>query len=156
MNVDSLGQMRVLFVIDSLQQGGAERSLLDLIPEMRKLGVVSWVAISTAGSLEPLARDRNIEVLPLRGRNDVTRARDLVRSFREVHPDAVHTSLFRSSLLGRAAGGLTRTPVITSLTGESFSPTDTARLSGRARAADASSRAWMQGLVGASQDGSTP
>lgn len=127
---------KVVFVIDSLHQGGAERSLLDLIPAMGDLGIGTQVMVMDgSGSLGDLAQKRGIPVLTLHGTNDLSRLVDLVRELRHDRPDLIHTALFRSNLLGRCAGAITRTPVVTSLTGESFSPTGTSRLSRQARAA---------------------
>ena len=62
------GPLRLLVVVDSLEVGGAERHVVDLVLALRREGHAVTVACSVSGSLaEPLEAAR-IPVRPLVGR----------------------------------------------------------------------------------------
>ncbi len=115
--------MRVLAVIDSLEQGGAERSLVDLVPHLARLGVqVDIATVRDPGFLADEAARSGAEVIGLggRGRPDtVRRLRALVASRR---PDLVHTSLYEANVAGRIAGASARVPVVSSLVNTPYDP----------------------------------
>jgi len=116
--------VHVLYLIDSLVAGGAERSLAALAPEYRRLGVRLDVAylherdgladeLSAAGAtLFSLAGGG--------GRFGWTRRASAV--VRERKPDLLHTTLFESDVVGRLASIVTRTPVVCSLVNAAYGP----------------------------------
>jgi glycosyltransferase involved in cell wall biosynthesis len=114
--------VRVLYLIDSLAAGGAERSLAALAPAYRDREVRLTVAYlherpGVRGDLEAAAAT----VHSLAGGGGlggaVWRARRLVAADR---PDLVHTTLFEADLVGRATAWLTRVPVVSSLVNAAY------------------------------------
>ena len=114
------GSLRVLYLIDSLAGGGAERSLAALAPAYRDRDLRLTVGYlherpGVRADLEAAgAAVRSLEG-PLGMAGAVGRARRLVA---DVRPDLVHTTLFEADLVGRAAAG--RVPVVTSLVNDAY------------------------------------
>ena len=119
----SNGRLKVLFLIDSLQAGGAERSLAEMLPGLHELGIDPVVTClrRSPDSVEGLVRGRfDLRFIEARGGPGRVRAvRTLIRSER---PALVHTTLLQSDLVGRVAAVGTRTPVLTSLVNISYDP----------------------------------
>ncbi len=108
--------MRVLAVIDSLEQGGAERSLVDLIPHLRRAGVdVDVVTVRHPGFLGDDARAVGAEVHGLGTESRRTAVAGIRRLIRVVRPDLVHTTLYEANVTGRVAAAVERVPVVSSL-----------------------------------------
>jgi glycosyltransferase involved in cell wall biosynthesis len=115
--------LHVLYLIDSLAPGGAERSLAALAPLYRELGVKLDVAVLVdGGGLTELIRAAGARVIVLGATNRVARAREFATLVREVRPNLVHTTLFESDLAGRVGARLARTPAVSSLVSESYGP----------------------------------
>jgi glycosyltransferase involved in cell wall biosynthesis len=116
--------VHVLYLIDSLAAGGAERSLAAMAPGYSAAGVRLDVGYfrETPGVHEDL-RDGGAGVLPLVA--DGTRpgwlraSRDAIRSLR---PDVVHTTLFDADVIGRIAARSTGVPAVSSLVNEGYGP----------------------------------
>lgn len=116
--------MRVLHIIDSLQPGGAERSLAATAPELIKRGLDLHVAyLHERDGVGPELRRAGATLHDLSGnpgRLAWQRAgRKLVR---DVAPHIVHTSLFESHQVGRVAARLNAVPVVSSLVGIQYGP----------------------------------
>jgi len=114
--------MRVLYVIDSLAPGGAERSLAALAPAYRDRGIELEVATlhdrpGVQADLEA-AGARLISLTGTGGRVD--RTRRMLALVRERRPDLVHTTLFEADVVGRMAGRIGRVPVVSSLVNEEY------------------------------------
>ncbi len=116
--------MRALYVIDSLRGGGAEQSLVDVLPSLAERGCDTEVVV--------LQRDdgclrrslSNIDV-PLHDLGDMS-ALAQVRAIRglthSVQPDLVHTTLLRADILGRLACPFLTAPIVTTLPNDSYGP----------------------------------
>jgi glycosyltransferase involved in cell wall biosynthesis len=116
--------MRVLYVIDSLAAGGAERSLAALAPRYRDRGVDLEVAyLHDRSGVEDDLREAGARLHSLAGPGGragwTVRARSLMRRRR---PDLVHTTLFEADVAGRTAGWLTGRPVVSSLVSVAYGP----------------------------------
>jgi glycosyltransferase involved in cell wall biosynthesis len=116
------GQLHVLYLIDTLRPGGAERSLAALTPHYRDLGIKLDVAIlvETDGLQDEIQAGgaELFSVGPAGGRiGQARRFADLVRYRR---PDLVHTTLFESDIIGRIGARAARTRVVSSLVSESY------------------------------------
>lgn len=114
--------LNVLSVIDSLGQGGAERSLLDLARGLRDHGIETTLAVMRVrddGFHRPAlaGSDLRIEVIGHKRLNAVRRLRAMMRA---APFDLVHTSLFDATLIGRLAAWGTGVPVLTSLVNVSY------------------------------------
>jgi glycosyltransferase involved in cell wall biosynthesis len=114
--------VHVLYLIDSLVAGGAERSLAALAPEYRRLGVRLDVAyLHERDGLAEDLRAAGAALFSLAeggGRIGWTRrASSLVR---ERKPDLLHTTLFESDIVGRLASVAAGTPIVCSLVNAAY------------------------------------
>jgi glycosyltransferase involved in cell wall biosynthesis len=103
---------RILYVIDSLQIGGAETLMLDLLDAAIARKWLPHVAYFTPGALAGEVASRGVATTRLSraGLGDplaVARAFGLMRRLR---PDVVHTHLTKSDLVGQFAGALAGAP----------------------------------------------
>lgn len=114
--------LKVLYVIDGLGTGGAERSLAEMLPELVDLGVEPVVVClhHRPEGVEEQVR-ASFDVRFLEGSGPLGRVRSLRRLIRAERPDLVHTTIFASSLVGRFAsiGG---PPVLTTLVNTNYAP----------------------------------
>jgi glycosyltransferase involved in cell wall biosynthesis len=113
----------VLYLIDSLAAGGAERSLAALAPAYRDRGLRLTVAyLHERPGVRAELEAAGAAVRSLEGPGGLAgaalRARRLVAGSR---PDLVHTTLFEADLAGRAAAGRVR--VVTSLVNDAYGTT---------------------------------
>lgn len=111
---------RVLYVIDSLGLGGAERSLLEICRHLRRHEplICHPYPDDTLGA-EYRAAGIAIASLHLTGKySPVSGVRRLLRLLRTERPALVHSTLFRSGLLTRTAARLADIPRIHSWVGE--------------------------------------
>lgn len=116
--------MKILYVIDGLGTGGAERSLAEMLTGLAELGVDPVVArlyARDAGVEHDVVR-RGFRVRPISQRRLVPRVRALRSLLAEERPDLIHTTLFESSLVGRVAALGRPAPVLTSLVGMPYAP----------------------------------
>src|ERR1700691_6055824 len=116
--------MHVMHVIDSLHGGGAETSLLEVIPGLESRGVkISLVTLQgDDGALEKRLSDLGVPRTRLRRRDPLgltLELRDVIRSER---PDLVHTTLLFSNLVGRIAARTVHAPVVTTLANQDYGP----------------------------------
>jgi glycosyltransferase involved in cell wall biosynthesis len=109
--------MKILFVINGLGTGGAERSLAESLPYLRAAGVEPVVACfyrrSQGVQGQILASDTRVHfITDRRLASRILQLRSLLRSER---PDLVHTALFEADIAGRLATAGLRIPLLTSL-----------------------------------------
>ena len=116
--------MRVVYVIDSLTPGGAERSLAALAPGLAERDVELHVAyLHRRAGLERELLEAGAQLHCLAGRGGrlgwLWRTRELVATER---PDLVHTTLFEADIAGRTAAWLSRLTVVSSLVNLAYGP----------------------------------
>ena len=116
--------MRLLYVINRLGRGGAERSLAAMTPHYVRAGIELRIAyLSDERSAPEQFEHAGASVYSLAGSGgalgQLRRMRRLVGNWR---PDLMHTTLFESDLLGRGAGVTTGVPVVTSLVNVAYGP----------------------------------
>lgn len=126
--------MKILFVINSLGTGGAERSLSEMLPVLTGHGIE--VRIACLGHREEgvevaVSRDYDVTFVPPSPLP--SRARFLRRLIQEERPDVVHTTIFESDVAGRLAAWRLPTVVLTSLVNTSYA---------KERLADPNVKAW--------------
>jgi glycosyltransferase involved in cell wall biosynthesis len=114
--------LKLLYVIDSLVPGGAERSLASLAPHYLKLGIDLTVGyLGDRPGLQDELRDAGVKLVNLDGPGgrpgNVYRVGHFVR---EWHPDLVHTTLFEADLAGRMGSLLAHVPVVSTLPAEMY------------------------------------
>lgn len=116
-----MGVVRVLYVIDSLVPGGAERSLVSIAPHLLARDVALRVVTvhDRPGLREDLERSGvDVEHLAPGGRSD--RVRQLAAVIRRERPELVHTTLFESDIAGRMAARRAGVPCVSTLASESY------------------------------------
>jgi glycosyltransferase involved in cell wall biosynthesis len=116
-------RLKVLFLIDSLQSGGAERSLAEMLPGLYRLGIDP--IITCLRQEDDSVEDQVRGLFDLRFINErriIGRVRAVRRIIREERPDLVHTTLLQSDLLGRLAAAGTPAVVLSSLVNTPYVP----------------------------------
>lgn len=114
--------MKVLYVINGLGAGGAERSLAEMLPILVASGhkPVVVCACRRDEGVEQSVRADGIDVRLLSG----TRLRSQLAQLRRIiaveRPDLVHTTIFEADLAGRLASVGTGIPVLTSLVNTAY------------------------------------
>jgi len=115
--------VRLLYVIDSLDQGGAEQSLVDLAPHLANEGVDLTIAVlRPGGMLEGRAQSAKasiIHVQPTDRRRQ--RVEHLQAVIEEHRPELVHTTLFEADVAGRVAAARRSVPVVSSVVNLAYS-----------------------------------
>jgi glycosyltransferase involved in cell wall biosynthesis len=115
--------VRILYVIDSLGAGGAERSLAAMAPHYTSRGIELDVAyLRDRPGVQADLQAAGARLFSLAGGGGrpgwVLRSRRLIASRR---PDLVHTTLFEADLAGRAGATLAGVPVVSSLVNVAYS-----------------------------------
>lgn len=114
--------MKLLYLINGLGAGGAERSLAELLPYFHDAGIETTIACLRARSIgvESDVRLTGCDLLFLPSGGRVAWIRAFRRLIRKTRPDLVHTTLFDSHLVGRLAAAGTGVPVLSSLVGTPY------------------------------------
>lgn len=114
--------MRVLYVINGLGTGGAERSLFETAPRLVERGVEVQVVILfvRVEGVEADARGAGIDVTVLRSSSWGGRARELRQLVRSRRPDVVHSTIFEADMLARITSPGQGVPLLTSLVNTSY------------------------------------
>jgi len=131
--------VKVLFVIDGLGTGGAERSLSEMLPHLERHGIRTTVAClhrRPEGVQDEIVAS-GFDVRFLRG-NKAGRIRELRALIGSLCPTLIHTAIFEASISARLAAANTGIPLITSLVGTPYGP---------ARLQDPNVTAWKLGIV---------
>lgn len=115
---------KYLFVINSFLAGGAERSLLELLPCLVDSGVTPMIACLNYREVgfEEDVRAAGYDVRLLSGRGRMAKIRSLRRIIKQERPDLVYTSLFDADLAGRIAAIGVDVPVISNLANTAYDP----------------------------------
>jgi len=116
--------MRILYLIDSLDGGGAETSLVDTLPALIATGIDTTVVTLLAD--DGVLRQRVRATGSTTTHVDVRHPRPAWRQLRALvarhEPDLIHTTLLRADLIGRALGRRSGVPVVTTLPNDSYGP----------------------------------
>jgi glycosyltransferase involved in cell wall biosynthesis len=115
--------MKVLFTIDSLQQGGAEQSIAHIIHHFSKDTQVSILYFYPKADLLPTYQELgcSIKSLNLQGKYDFVKGiSGMKKIIQEVKPDVVVTSLYRSNIISRIACKLTGIKLIGTFVDDSY------------------------------------
>jgi glycosyltransferase involved in cell wall biosynthesis len=116
--------LRVLYVINGLGTGGAERSLAESLPLLAQAGVEMTIVCQKRREegVQEQVRRLASDLRFLDGGSIPRRIWELRRMIQAERFDLVHTSIFESDLLGRLAATGTGVPVLTSLVNTSYDP----------------------------------
>lgn len=116
---------KILFVINSIGPGGAERSLVETVPRLNALGFQTMVVCLGDvwdGRFLAEARAEGLDVRILSSTGWSTRVIELRRVIRDERPDIVHTTLFHSDIIGRLAAIGSGAKVVGTLANASYDP----------------------------------
>jgi glycosyltransferase involved in cell wall biosynthesis len=118
--------VKLLYVIDSLGYGGAERSITDLLAVLADSGGdVGIVQLIERGALaDELRADGRVRVRTLETSTRVSRVQELRSLLQGDRPDLVHTQLFEADLTGVPAARSLRIPVVSSMVNTAFGGDD--------------------------------
>ncbi|MFD9124119.1 glycosyltransferase family 4 protein [Kitasatospora sp. NPDC059571] len=117
--------MHVLYVIDSLHRvGGAEQGLVAMAPQLVRAGVQLDVAYlkESPGGFQPELVAAGARVFGVHRPGRAGTAAALRRLVRAQRPDLVHTTLYESDVLGRAAALSAGVPAVSSLVNAAYGP----------------------------------
>ena len=116
--------LRLLYVIDSLGHGGAEQSLVEMLPGYRERGVSTIIITLVARDTELVRRAEaaGAHVVQAPVAHMAAQAIWLHSAITSLRPQLVHTTLFRADLVGRTASVGTGVPVLTSLVNTQYDP----------------------------------
>lgn len=151
---------KVLFLIDTLEVGGAERSLLDILRRFKRIQPVIC-HLYRGSSLKSKFVQAGIPVVSL----DLSGPYNLLRATAEVaavvareKPDLIHSTLFRADVVARLVARRTGLPLVSSFVNDSYSPSRIRRMSARQRlklwvvqVVDAVTSRWVDGFVANSE-----
>jgi glycosyltransferase involved in cell wall biosynthesis len=114
--------MHVMHVIDSLHGGGAEISLLEVIPGLERRGIRTSIVTILADDhvLEDRLSSLGIARKTLTRRDPLRLMLDLRSIILSEEPDLLHTTLLFSNLVGRIAARTARIPVVTTLANQDY------------------------------------
>jgi glycosyltransferase involved in cell wall biosynthesis len=129
--------MKVLYLIETLGVGGAEQSLLQILPRFRDVAPM-MCHVYEGRDLRPAFEAAKVPVVSLdvppkyRFPTAIRLVDDLVCRER---PDLIHTTLFRAEVVGRIVGRRRRIPVVCSFVSECYAEIRwrSLSLSGRAK-----------------------
>ncbi|WP_423818752.1 glycosyltransferase family 4 protein [Salinimicrobium sp. TIG7-5_MAKvit] len=95
--------MKILYIIDTIQGSGAERSLTEIALHLKRHTPV-FVHVYEGDMLVPLLEKSGIKVYSLNipgPRNFDKALEELAKVYEKEQPDIIHTTLFKSDILGR-------------------------------------------------------
>lgn len=115
-------RIKVLYLIDTLAVGGAEKSLVDMAINNPSVDTV-FVTIYIGDSLVPLLEQNNIEVHQLNNsfRYEFdTVVKQLIPLIDTINPDIIHSTLFRSDIIARKVKQYRNIPLISSFVNNTY------------------------------------
>lgn len=113
---------KILYIIDTFQTGGAEKSLLDISIHNNKI-VPYFITIYKGNQLAILAEQFGIKVfqLNINDKYGFHKAVVLIRPIiDEIQPDVIHSTLFRSDIIARKLKKYYKIPLVNSLVNNSY------------------------------------
>lgn len=116
---------KILFVINGVGPGGAERSLIETVPRLNAMGFRTEVVCLGnvwGDRFLTAARDEGLDVRVLTSTGWVGRMIELRRIIRNERPSIVHTTLFHSDIIGRFAAFGSGATVVGTLANASYDP----------------------------------
>lgn len=115
--------MKVLFAIDSLQQGGAEQSIAHIVRHFSKDTQVSILYFYPKADLLSTYQELGCSIisLNLQGKYDFIKGiAGMKKVLHDLKPDIVVTSLYRSNIISRIACKLTGTKLVGTFVDDSY------------------------------------
>ncbi len=116
--------MKVLFVIDTLQGSGAERSLVEIAQHFKKYTPV-FVHVYEGNMMVPVLNELGIKVYSLNipmERNFALATTELEKIYKIEKPDIIHSTLFKSDIITRRLKSKYNIPLISSYVNNNYNP----------------------------------
>lgn len=113
----------VLFLIDTLQTGGAETSLLEITSRFKEYKPV-FIQLFSGNELLPQFKKRGIEVIQMDLKPDYrfgSMMKKVLPVAMSYQPALIHSTLFRSDMVGRKLARRLGVPLVNSLVNNSYS-----------------------------------
>lgn len=120
---DLMPTMKVLFTLDTLANGGTEKSTLDIIRHFSKDTDARVVTFYPGDDLRQDYIQAGIPLIDLHltgKRSFTTGIRKLIRLIRQEKPDLIVSSILRANLISRIACLITRTPLVGTFVNDSY------------------------------------
>lgn len=116
--------MKILYVLDSLGTGGAERSTADLWYYLQTSGVEVTIIVlkHRKEGIEKEILAQGFAVFFLEGTSVISQSLEIVRLIKKIKPDIVHSILFKSNLRVRLSRLLTKFVHVESLVNCTYDP----------------------------------
>lgn len=135
-----MAESTYLFIVNSLGAGGAERSLVELLPQLVAGGIRPVIACLASPDVgfEEEVRTAGYDVRLLEGSGRVGKTLALRKLIGAVRPSLLYTSLYDADITGRIAAIGTHVPVMSLLANTAYDP---------ARLGDPNIRPWRLRLV---------
>lgn len=115
--------MKVLFIIDTLETGGAEKSLLDITSRFSHFEPV-FLQLFPGEKLANSFQEAGIEVHSFKfstNYNFKRIANEIVETVKKINPVIIHSTLFRSDMVARELVKQIKVPLINSFVNNSYS-----------------------------------
>jgi glycosyltransferase involved in cell wall biosynthesis len=118
--------LKVLYVIDSLATGGAERSLAAISPRLLANGLdLTVLCLQRRDGLRPALEAAGATVVELGPGNRRSWPGQVTAAIRSADPHLVHTTLFEANQAGRVAARRAGVPVVSSIVNATYGPDHT-------------------------------
>ncbi|MEW5676326.1 glycosyltransferase [Flavobacterium enshiense] len=114
--------MKIVYLIDTLEIGGAERSLVDIATRSSLFDAV-FITLYKGNTLESVLKGNNIKVyaLNLPGKYAFAEAvKKIIPILKEVQPDLIHSTLFKADIVSRRIKKKYPVPLINSFVNNSY------------------------------------
>ena len=114
----------VLFIIDTLQTGGAERSLLEITRHFKKYRPVFLQLFDKNNELKQEFDEAGITVIDLKLKDSLgfhKLAIEVAKKLSNLNPALIHSTLFKSDMVSRELVKHISVPLINSLVNNSYS-----------------------------------
>ena len=120
--LDKNNKYTVLFIIDTLEVGGAERSLINIAINFTNFTPV-FLHVYEGSALREKLLSEGIEVISLNissGYHFKEVLKLLIPEVHRINPDVIHTTLFKSDIIGRKLKKNFNVPLVNSLVNNSY------------------------------------
>lgn len=120
--MDNNNKIKVLFIIDTLEVGGAEQSLVNIAINFKTIKPV-FLHIYEGSMLSDKLLSNDIEIVSLNispGYHFKKAIKILIPIVNRINPDIIHTTLFKSDIIGRKLKKHFNVPLVNSLVNNSY------------------------------------
>ncbi|MDP2088177.1 MAG: glycosyltransferase family 4 protein [Flavobacteriaceae bacterium] len=113
---------KIVYLIDTLQTGGAEKSLVEMAVANKQVQSY-FITLYTGNALAPILEEHNIPLFALNSNRKYgfkEAVKKIIPIIQEIQPDLIHTTLFRADMVGRLLKSHFNIPLISSIVSNSY------------------------------------